>query len=91
MDVLNKGKSPDIFGITIEHLFNADEVILDFLLHIYNAMLNNGEVPNVIKKGLLSPVFKEKGITVLPVLNKILEAMLKLRMQPQIMKMQNPC
>ena len=57
MDVLNNGKSPDIFDITIEHLFNADEVILDFLLHIYSAMLNNGEVPNVIKKGLLSPVF----------------------------------
>jgi hypothetical protein len=45
-------------------------------------MRNNGEVPNVIKKGLLSPVFKKKGskklanyyreITVLPVLNKIL-------------------
>jgi hypothetical protein len=101
MDVLNKGKSPDIFGITIEHLFNADEVILDFLLHIYNTMLNNGEVPNVIKRGLLSPVIKKKGskklanyyrgITVLPVLNKILEAIIKLRMQPQIMKMQNPC
>jgi hypothetical protein len=101
MDVLNKGKSPDIFGITIEHLFNADEVILDFLPNIYNTMLNNGEVPNVIKKGLLSPVIKKKGskklanyyrgITVLPVLNKILEAIIKLRMQPQIMKMQNPC
>jgi hypothetical protein len=47
MDVLNKGKSPDIFDITIEHLLYADEVILDFLLHIYNTMLNNGEVPNV--------------------------------------------
>jgi hypothetical protein len=101
MDVLNKAKSPDIFGITIEHLCNADEVILDFLLHIYSTMLNNGEVPNVIKKGLLSPVIKKKGskklanyyrgITVLPVLNKILEAIIKLRMQPQIMKMQNPC
>ena len=78
MDVLNKGKSPDIFGNTIEHLLNADEVILEFLLHIYNTMLNNGEVPNAIKKGLLSPVFKKKGskklanyyrvITVLPVL-----------------------
>ena len=101
MDVLNKGKSPDIFGITIEHLLNADEVILEFLLHIYNTMLNNGEVPNAIKKGLLSPVFKKKGskklanyyrgITVLPVLNKILENIIKLRIQPQIMKMQNPC
>ena len=87
MDVLNKAKSPDIFGITIEHLCNADEVILDFLLHIYSTMLNNGEVPNVIKKGLLSPVIKKKGskklanyyrgITVLPVLNKILEAIIK--------------
>jgi hypothetical protein len=30
MDVLNKGKSPDIVGITIEHLLNADEVIWTF-------------------------------------------------------------
>jgi hypothetical protein len=56
MAVLNKGKSPDFFAITIEHLLNADEVILDFLLHIYSTMLNNGEVPNVIKKGLLSGI-----------------------------------
>jgi hypothetical protein len=63
-------------------------------------MLNNGEVPNVIKKGLLSPVFKKKGskklenyyrgIIVLPVINKIPEAIIKLRIQPQILKMQNP-
>ena len=57
MDVLNKGKSPDIFAITIQHLLNADEVILDFPLHIYNTMLNNGEVPNVIKKGQIVPSF----------------------------------
>ncbi len=55
----------------------------------------------LLRKGKLSPVIKKKGskkltnyyrgITVLPVLNKILEAIIKLRIQPQIMKMQNPC
>ena len=55
----------------------------------------------LLKKGYCPQFFKKKGskklenyyrgITVLPVLNKILEAIIKLRMQPQIMKMQNPC
>ena len=62
MAVLNKGKSPDIFGITIEHLLNADEVILDFLLHMYNRMLNDGEVPNVIRKDYCPQFLRRKEV-----------------------------
>ena len=59
-----------------------------------------GVVPDLIKTGLLTPVYKNKGsrnkstsyrcITVLPVLNKIIEAIIKIRIQPNILQTQNP-
>ena len=32
---INRGKAPDIFGITIEHIIHADKTILEYLLYIY--------------------------------------------------------
>jgi hypothetical protein len=50
-------------------------------------------IPNIVKVGLLSPVFKNKGsitdvknykrITVLPVFCKIIESILKYRVRPK--------
>jgi hypothetical protein len=58
------------------------------------------DIPEVLKIGLLSPIFKNKGskndainyrgITVLPVISKIVEAVIRNRIQPLIHNMQNP-
>jgi hypothetical protein len=62
------------------------------------AIFESGIVPDMIKEGLLSPVFKNKGsildiknyrrITVLPVFEKIVESILKNRVRPKCDKQQ---
>ena len=57
-------------------------------------------VPDILKVGLLTPVFKNKGniaevityrgITVLPVINKIIETIIKNRTSRKILAIQNP-
>jgi hypothetical protein len=57
------------------------------LLQIVNTIFDHGSVPDILKVGLLIPVFKNKGniaevinyrgITVLPVINKIIETIIK--------------
>ena len=54
----------------------------------------------MLKRGLLTPIFKNKGskkvstyyrgITILPVMNKIIEAIIKLRINTTILDTQNP-
>ena len=86
---INTGKSADIYNITIEHIINAGEQMITILLQIVNAIFDHGSVPDILKVGLLTPVFKNKGniaevinyrgITVLPVINKIIETIIKNR------------
>ena len=83
---VNTGKSADIYNITIEHI-NAGEQMITILLQIVNTIFDHGSVPDILKVGPLTPVFKNKGniaevinyrgITVLPVINKIIETIIK--------------
>ena len=83
---INTGKSADIYNITIEHI-NAGEQMITILLQIVNTIFDHGSVPDILKVGPLTPVFKNKGniaevinyrgITVLPVINKIIETIIK--------------
>lgn len=96
---INKRKSPDIYGITIEHIMHANEELIPLLSTIFNQIFTTGSIPDVLKVGLLTPVFKKKGskndvgnyrgITVLPVLNKIVEAVLKQRISTNVLRHQN--
>ena len=70
------------------------------LLQIINTIFNHGSVPDILKVGLLTPVFKNKGnktevinyrgITVLPVINKIIETIIKNWTSHKILAIQNP-
>ena len=67
---------------------------------LINNIFKTGEIPDSLKIGLLSPIYKNKGSkndatnyhgrTVLPVLSKIIESIIKVRIQPNIKNMQNP-
>lgn len=91
---INKGKSADIYGIVIEHILYAGEKLVELLVILVNKIFDKAEIPDVLKVGLLTPIFKNKGvktdsqfyrgITVLPVLCKIIEAILKTRIQTKI-------
>ena len=97
---LNTGKSPDIYGVTAEHIIHAGPAIIEVLLLIYNAIFQLQTVPDILKIGTLTPVFKRKGskleaknyrgITVLPVIAKLLELLLRSRLRDIIDRRQNP-
>ena len=57
---INKGKAADIYGVTIEHILNAGEAAIDFLLELINQIFNTGEIPDILKTGLLTPVYKKR-------------------------------
>ena len=90
MNSLNKGKSPDIYGLTIENIIGGMK-LQSVLLEVLSGIFSNGTVPDSLKCGLLSPVFKKKspktdsknyrGITVLPILGKLNESILCTRMR----------
>jgi hypothetical protein len=97
---INTGKSADIYNLTIEHIINGGEQMITILLQIVNAIFDHGSVPDILKVGLLTPVFKNKwniaevinyrGITVLPVINKIIETIIKNWTSHKILAIQNP-
>ena len=96
---LNTGKAPDVYGITAEHFLNGGEATIQATAEIVNAMFQFGIVTDALKVGALTPVFKKKGsstdaknyrgITVLPVMTKILVSVLKDQIQPYVERQQN--
>ena len=64
-----------------------------------NIIFECGEIPEILKMGLLSPVYKKKGtkqqasnyrgITVLPMISKIIETIIKNKSQKLVLKTQN--
>ena len=97
---INRRKSADYYNITIEHFLYSEDQIISILLLLINNIFRTGEIPDSLKIGLLSPIYKNmgskndatnyRGITVLPVLSKIIESIIKVRIQPNIKNMQNP-
>ena len=100
MKKLNTGKAPDAYGITAEHIIYAGHSVLGILCAIFNAIFELQTVPDVLKLGTLSPVFKKKGqksisknyrgITVLPVIGKLLELIVRNILRSILDPQQNP-
>ena len=97
---LNTGKSGDIFNIQAEHFTHCAELITPVLVNLFNAMFKMGCIPDCMKLGVLTPVFKKKGsnldaknyrgITITPTISKILESLIRERIKPIITESQNP-
>ena len=97
---LNTGKAPDAYGVTTENIIYACDTIYSLLSSVYNAIFRLHSVPDILKLGTVSPVFKKKGskleaknskgITVLPVLAKLLEILLRSRIRRVLDPQQNP-
>ena len=96
---LNRGKAADVMGITAEHLLFAEDYILDDLCLLVNKIFESGQVTESMKLGLITPVFKKKGsntdsknyrgITVIPILTKLIETVIRSRIKPLILESQN--
>jgi hypothetical protein len=58
---INQGKSADIYGITIEHLIYAGGNMEDLIPRLINSILKTWQIPDILKVGLLNPIFNNKG------------------------------
>ena len=84
---INKGKAADIYGLTIELILNAGKEAVIYLLVLIIHIFHTGDIPEPLKTGVITPVFKRKGIknystnyrgiTILPVICKIIGTLLK--------------
>ena len=96
---LNKGKAPDYHGVQAEHLLHGGEELLQYLTLLVNCIFDQGKITDALKIGVLTPVFKNKGsnkdaknyrgITILPIITKIVEILLRNRIQSIIEKVQS--
>ena len=97
---LNMNKSPDVYGVTAEHVSFAGSTFVSTLTVLFNAILASESIPDSLKLGTITPVFKKKGhkrdcknyrgTTVLPVLGKLLEIILRNRLRNILDDQQNP-
>ena len=59
---LNLTKAPDVYGLTAEHLKYGVSTLVNYLLtELLNNICKADSTPDLIKLGILSPVFKRKG------------------------------
>ena len=97
---LKIGKSPDIDGITTEHYNNASTELLPIIVHILNTIVEQLDIPQLLKSGILTPVLKKnkdrrnpsnyRGIAVSKIFTKRLQSVLKDRIDKKIEVIQNP-
>jgi hypothetical protein len=58
---INTGKSEDIYGLSIENIIFAGEEVQHHLRGLINNITAQDSIPELIKVGLLSPIYKSKG------------------------------
>ena len=85
---LKNNKAADSFGLTSEHIINCKNEIIPYLVDLVNTILRIGKIPDTLKEGLLTPVYKQgdtanpsnyRGISVTPILLKVVEHILYTR------------
>ena len=72
----------------------ASESLMPVLVKFINNIFGNGTIPDIMKQGVLTPMFKRKGsstevknyrgMTVTPAISKLLECVIKKIIQPFI-------
>lgn len=100
LDKLNGNKSGDIFGISVECIIYGGTKLRELVLQTVNASFEHCYVSDILKVGALTPIFKNKGdilnsknyrgITITPTIQKIIETILKIGINPCILDVQNP-
>ena len=96
---LKAGKAPDEDGIAAEHYKLATEELTPYIIHILNNIISYLDVPIFLKGGILTPVLKKdkdktnpvnyRGITVTKIFAKILQSILKDRIDVRVNDIQN--
>ena len=85
---MRKGKCPDGDEICAEHFHNAPLILLQRLASLFNSMMRHSFVPKQFRFSFMIPIIKDnngnhsdvanyRGITISPIISKILEHCLK--------------
>jgi hypothetical protein len=100
INAINTGKSEDIYGLSIENIIYAGEEFLHHLLDLINNIIAQNSIPELVKVGLLSPIYKNKGekndsknysrIVVLPIICKLLEHIARPNFRTILTEKQSP-
>ena len=96
---MNRGKAPDILGISAEHIQYGGKSVAKYILATFREMIRTKIVPEEIKEGLLTPILKKnkpamdptnyRGITVLMSIEKPFEKVWLSKGKPHMDKNQN--
>ena len=96
---LKNNKAADAYGITSEHIKNADPVLTELLVRTLQQSYNDRTIPKELKLGILTPVIKKgkpqhspdsyRRITVNPISGKLVEKQMLKDSRPTITKAQN--
>ena len=95
---LKTNKAADYMDLTSEHLKYGGQYVEIYLLNLVNFIFASKKVPQVLKSGLITPIFKKgektnpanyRGITVTSILLKIVEHILNRRHNAQLEKTQS--
>ena len=54
---LNKGKAPDINGLTVEHILYGGQELLEKVATVIQQIFDHEYVPDSLKQGILTPVY----------------------------------
>jgi hypothetical protein len=97
---LNTGKAQDEYGLSAEHLKTAGDTLYQPLAHIITAMSDLRHVPETLKCGIITPVYKRggkpledpgsyRGITVCSTMSKVLEQFIALHTEQLVRPLQH--
>ena len=48
-------------GLTAEHIKFGSDVLADCLTSVVNDILSSGNIPDIFKQGVITPVYKKQG------------------------------
>ena len=60
MKSLANGKSNGNLGIFSEHIIRGSDLLYNYILLLFNAMLNHGYTPDLMCMGTIIPIVKNK-------------------------------
>ena len=88
-----KKRSPGPDGVTVEHILYGGELLKTWILQVFNAIVTLEAVPACFKSAIITPIYKGngkdpldpnsyRGISLSPVLSKLLELVFLERLRP---------
>lgn len=96
---LSNNKAADAYGLMAEHFKLAISHLVSPLTRLLNNIIKQAKLPEALKLGILSPVLKKgkdktipgnyRGITVTPIISKLLEATLQRHLDDILLPTQN--